>query len=63
MHWPGLGLIYGLGKTAFIIKAKEEDVPVDLRGIEYIEYDDFGQLESILVKYFQVYLSREGEII
>ena len=58
-----LGLIYGLGKTAFIIKAKEEDVPVDLRGIEYIEYDDFGQLESILVKYFQVYLSREGEII
>ena len=28
-----LGLIYGLGKTALIIKAKEEHVPVDLRGI------------------------------
>jgi predicted nucleotide-binding protein len=57
-----LGLIYGLGKTAFIIKAKEEDVPVDLRGIEYIEYDDFEQLEDTLIQYFRVYLSREGEI-
>ena len=58
-----LGLIYGLGKTAFIIKAREEAVPADLTGIEYIEYDDFGQLESTLIKYFQVYLSREGEIV
>jgi predicted nucleotide-binding protein len=49
-----LGLTYGLGKTAFIIEAREEDVPVDLRGIEYIEYDDFGQLESTLIKYLSL---------
>jgi len=46
-----LGLVYGLGKQAFLIKRRDAKVPVDLRNIEYIEYDDFDKLRDDLVTY------------
>jgi len=46
-----LGLVYGLGKEAFIIKRKDAEVPVDLKGMVYIEYDDFDELRGVLLKY------------
>lgn len=49
-----LGLIYGLGKEAFIIKAKKAKIPVDLHGmilIIYVDFDDLGRkLEKYLAK-------------
>lgn len=46
-----LGIIYGLGKEAFILKRKKAKVPVNLKGMIYIPYDSFDELKEILVKY------------
>lgn len=50
-----LGLLYGNGKKVLLIKQKGENTPIDLSGIEYIEYDisDFSVLEYNLQSYFQ----------
>lgn len=41
-----LGLAYGLGKNAILIKNKKEDVPVDIRGLEFIEYTTIEDLKK-----------------
>lgn len=47
-----LGLAYGLGKTVVLIKDKESGVPVDLKGMEYIEYESSEDLSRSLKKFF-----------
>jgi len=47
-----LGLAYGLGKTVVLIKDKESGVPVDLKGMEYIEYESSEDLSENLKKFF-----------
>lgn len=48
-----LGMLYGLGKNVLLIKHDDSDVPVDLKGIEYVEYDmnDFNGAKELLKKY------------
>ena len=50
-----LGLLYGLGKNVLLIKHDNDDVPVDLRGIEYVRYDmnDFDSAKNIISKYLK----------
>lgn len=47
-----LGLAYGLGKAVVLIKHKESSVPVDLKGMEYIEYESSEDLRKDLEKFF-----------
>ena len=47
-----LGLAYGLGKTVVLIKDKESGVPVDLKGMEYMEYESSEDLSRNLEKFF-----------
>lgn len=47
-----LGLAYGLGKIVVIIKDKESGIPVDLKGMEYIEYETSEDLRRNLEKFF-----------
>ena len=53
-----LGLIYGLGKEAFIIKQKNAQVPVDLHGMIYVPYDNYNKLKEELIKYLENYKRR-----
>ena len=54
-----LGLIYGLGKTAFLIKKEDVEVPVDLSGLQYIPYgDDYGKLREDIIRYIGALISR-----
>jgi FixJ family two-component response regulator len=48
-----LGLAYGLGKSVVIIKKKDEKVPVDLSGLEYLPYDNYKKLKSDLIQCFK----------
>ena len=48
-----LGLAYGLGRNAILIKSKKSDVPVDLRGLEYIEYSTMDELKSNLLLFLK----------
>jgi hypothetical protein len=43
-----LGMMFGWGKTAVIIKHKESKVPADLRGALYIEYASISSLKEKL---------------
>ena len=58
-----LGLIYGIGKIALIIKKTGEEVPVDLSGLEYISYRHSGDLRERILRFFSrfgYYTSGEG---
>ncbi len=46
-----LGLAYGMGKYALLIKGTDSDVPTDLRGLEYIEYTHAKELSDKLRKW------------
>jgi len=53
--WSGnalfeLGMIYGQGKQAILLKKSQEAVPVDLQGIEYVGYGKYSELRDILTK-------------
>ncbi len=48
-----LGLIYGFGKNALIIKNKNDDVPVDLKGMEYIPYSKPKDVQKSIRKFFK----------
>lgn len=50
-----LGLLYGLGKNVLLIKHDEGDAPVDLRGIEYVNYDmnNFDEAKKIIKSYME----------
>jgi hypothetical protein len=44
------GLVCGLGKRAVLLKNKMSAVPTDLRGLEYISYEnDFEQLKTKII--------------
>lgn len=49
-----LGLLYGNAKNVLLIKQKGHSSPVDLNGIEYLEYDpnDFSSLQQRLRQFF-----------
>jgi hypothetical protein len=47
-----VGLAYGLGKNVILIKDKESEVPVDLRGMEYRQYESIEDLSKELEKFF-----------
>ncbi|MGD0204381.1 MAG: hypothetical protein ABSC20_10810 [Candidatus Bathyarchaeia archaeon] len=47
-----LGLAYGLGKSVILIKDKESEVPVDLKGIEYRSYESSEDLKIELDSFF-----------
>jgi hypothetical protein len=53
-----LGLVYGLGKEAFIIKRSDAKVPVDLQGMIYIPYDSYDELKNTLMKYLAKLMQR-----
>jgi len=46
-----LGLLYGLGKNVLLIKDKDSDVPVDLKGIEYIDYSEPKEVIDKIIQF------------
>lgn len=50
-----LGLLYGLEKSVLLIKHTEEDVPADVKGIEYVFYDmnNFDEAKKIIKQYLK----------
>lgn len=50
-----LGLLYGLGKNVLLIKHGEKDAPVDLKNIEYVNYDmnNFDEAKRIIESYMR----------
>jgi hypothetical protein len=48
-----LGLAYGLGRSAILVKHKKAEVPVDLKGIEYIEYGTIDDLKRNLLLFLK----------
>lgn len=48
-----LGLAYGLGKNAVLIKREKAEVPVDLKGIEYIGYGSIDDLKRNLLLFIK----------
>lgn len=48
-----MGLAYGTGKNVVLIKNRKEEVPVDLRGLEYIDYEDIDELKRNLIAFFK----------
>lgn len=48
-----LGLLYGLGKDVLLIKHDKDEVPVDLKGIEYVNYNinDFDDAKKKIKLY------------
>ena len=47
-----LGLLYGYGKKVALINKAGEKVPVDLHGLEYVEYNDYGALSQKIEDFF-----------
>lgn len=48
-----LGLSYGLAKNVILIKHKKAEVPVDLKGLEYIEYSTIEELKRNLLLFLK----------
>ena len=48
-----LGLAYGLAKNVILIKHKKAQVPVDLKGLEYIEYSTIDELKRNLLLFLK----------
>lgn len=48
-----LGLAYGLGRNVILIKHKKAEVPVDLKGLEYIEYATIDELKRNLLLFLK----------
>jgi hypothetical protein len=48
-----MGLAYGVGKNVAILKEKKASVPVDLKGLEYVEYESIVELKRNLEVYFK----------
>lgn len=52
-----VGLAYGLGKDVILVKDKESEVPVDLRGMEYRLYESSKDLRRELRNFFKSIVS------
>ena len=48
-----LGLAYGLARNVILIKHKKAEVPVDLKGLEYIEYSTIDELKRNLLLFLK----------
>lgn len=48
-----MGLAYGLGKSVILIKDRKEKVPVDLKGLEYLDYEDIDELKRNILTFFK----------
>ncbi|MCJ7423537.1 hypothetical protein MUP01_04625 [Candidatus Bathyarchaeota archaeon] len=48
-----IGLAYGFGKSVILIKDRKEKVPVDLKGLEYIEYETIDELKRNILAFFK----------
>lgn len=48
-----MGLAYGMGKSVVVLKNKKTSVPVDLKGLEYLEYDSIDELRRNLSIFFK----------
>jgi hypothetical protein len=48
-----IGLAYGFGKDVVLIKDRKESVPVDLKGLEYIDYDNIDELKRNITAFFK----------
>lgn len=50
-----LGIVFGLSKEAILLKEENQDVPVDLKGLEYISYafTKYSELETKLRQYLR----------
>ena len=48
-----LGLAYGLARSVILIKRKKAEVPVDLRGLECIEYSTIDELKGNLLLFLK----------
>jgi hypothetical protein len=48
-----MGLAYGMGKNVAILKEKKASVPVDLKGLEYVEYASIVELKRNLEVFFK----------
>jgi hypothetical protein len=48
-----IGLAYGFGKNVILVKDRKEKVPVDLKGLEYIEYDNIDELKRNILALFR----------
>lgn len=49
-----MGLAYGMGKSVAILKDEKSNVPVDLKGLEYIPYDGIETLKRNLSSFLQI---------
>lgn len=52
-----LGLLYGFGKKVVLLKHRKDEVPADLRGLEYVEYDDYEKLKTNMVSFLRSFFS------
>jgi hypothetical protein len=48
-----IGLAYGIGKKVIMVKNKTRSVPVDLSGLEYIDYESIDDLKRNLTTFFK----------
>jgi hypothetical protein len=48
-----IGLAYGLGKNVVLVKQRKGAVPVDLKGLEYIEYSTLDDLKRNLTLFLK----------
>ena len=48
-----MGLAYGLGKNVILIKDRKEQVPVDIKGLEYIDYENIDELKRNIMTFFK----------
>ena len=48
-----MGLAYGLGKNVVLIKDRKRTVPVDLKGLEYVDYENIDDLRRNITAFFR----------
>jgi hypothetical protein len=48
-----MGLAYGLGKNVVLIKDRKRNVPVDLKGLEYVDYENIDDLRRNITAFFR----------
>lgn len=53
-----MGLAYGIGRNVVLIKNRKERVPVDLKGLEYIDYEDIDELKRNIINFFKSAVER-----
>lgn len=55
-----MGLAYGMAKSVVILKDRKSNVPVDLKGLEFIEYESIDELKRNLSSFFGITLQKSS---